>query len=338
MIRTKLLLTIMLLQAFGMVAMAQPRINPKQLKINGDYIHKATSTFFPERLFDYTRKSIYSFDKKNLDIGVTYEQVNGSLKTTVSVYIYPADDGVESRLRNEYTRSLQSIAYYSANGINATQYPVRYEGEKYICNGYKAETKLTGNDLSQLLVYECGTWFLKIRVTSNQADTTALNALEDKVVQNFDPARLTALHPLNEKANIYVSRAAIRDSTLLRSCIRSANTKIEWANENIDAGERASGFPDQHLYMHIASLLEFAKSAADGKHPRSAETQAYLDELNSIIDSGFIAEFIMEQFGMIMIVPEDVSFDFEGYRRWKQSHKITIDLNKRFILIAYGKD
>lgn len=34
MIQTKLLLTFMLLQAFGMVAMAQQRINPKQLKIN----------------------------------------------------------------------------------------------------------------------------------------------------------------------------------------------------------------------------------------------------------------------------------------------------------------
>ena len=336
MIRIKLFLTILLLLAFGTLSIEQSRTKPKQLNIKGDYIHPATNTLFPEHLFDCPRKSIYSFDKKNLDIGVTYEQETGNRKTTVSIYIYPAGSGVESRLRNEYMRSVQSIAYYSRNGMSATQYPIRFEGEKYSCNGYKAETRLSGADLSHLLIYECGTWFLKLRVTSNLADTSAIAALEDKIIQTFDPSRLTALKPLNESAKVYVAKAAIRDSTILGSVLRSANTKIEWALENIDAGERASGFPDQHLYMHIASLLEFVKYDKEKKIQKSKDTQAYLDELNMIIDSGFIAEFIMEQFGMIMIVPEDVSLDFEGYDQWKLSHKITIDLNKRFTLIEYG--
>ena len=337
MIRIKLTLSILLLLIYNLVAVGQPRTNPKKIKTKGDYIHTPSKTAFPEKLSDYQLKSIYSFDKKDLNIGVTYDAESGNQKTTISIYIYPANDGSEGRLRNEYINSLQSIANHTRNGLNATQYPVRFTGEKYICNGYKAETKLQDKEFSQLILYECGTWFLKLRITSNQLDTSAISKLEEQIIKMFDPSRLTSIKPLNLKADIYYAKAAFRDSTLLGSTMGSALKKIEWAAENIEEDERASGFPDLYLYMHIASLMEFVKFDKERNFSRSESTQLYLDELNSIIDSGFIAEFIMEQFGMIMIVPENVIFDFDGFDEWKQSNKITIDLNKRFYLIAYGQ-
>jgi len=337
MIRIKPILSILLFIIYSIIAIGQPRTNPKKIKTNGSYIHAPAKTTFPEKLNGYQLKSVYSFDKKNLNIGVTYDAESGNQKTTISVYIYPANDGSEGRLRNEYVNSLQSIANHTRNGLNATQYPVRFTGEKYICNGYKAETKLQDKELSQLILYECGTWFLKLRITSNQLDTSAISLLEEQIIKTFDPSRLTAIKPLNLKANIYISKAAFRDSTLLGSTISSASKKIEWAIDNIDENERTSGFPDLYLYMHIASLMEIVKFDKERNISKSESTQLYLDELNSIINSGFIAEFIMEQFGMIMIVPENVIFDFDGFDAWKQTNKITIDLNKRFYIIAYGQ-
>jgi len=333
----KLTLTVFLLLVCSLVASGQQRTKPKQIKVQGNYFHTPTKTTFPERLFDYQLKSVYSYDKKNSDIGVNYEKGSEGQKTTISIYIYPADDGAESRLRNEYLSALQSIAFYTRNGLIATQSPVRYTGEKFICNGFKAITKLQNNDLSELVLYECGTWFLKLRITSNNLDTAEFSTLEDEIMNTFDPSRLTALNPLNLKADIYIAKAAFSDSTLLGSTIAGATQKIDWAIENIDENERASGFPDLYLYMHIASLMEFVKFDKGKNTSKSKSTQTYLDELNSIFNSGYIAEFIMKQFGMVMIVPENVIFDFEGFEDWKQTNKITIDLNKRFYLVSYGQ-
>jgi len=337
MIRVKLTLLILLLLSYNLVAFGQPRTNPKKIRVNGNYLHAPTKTTFPERLYDFQLKSIYSFDKKDLNIGVTYDAESGNQTTTISIYIYPANDGSEGRLRNEYVNSLQSIANHTRNGLNATQYPVRFTGEKYICNGYKAEIKLQDKELSQLILYECGTWFFKLRITSNQLDTSAISMLEEQIIKTFDPSRFTALKPLNLKADMYFSKAAFRDSTMLGSTMGSGLKKLEWAMDNIDENERASGFPDLYLYMHIASLMEVVKFDKERNISKSELTQLYLDELNSIINSGFIAEFIMEQFGMIMIVPEDVIFDFDGFEEWKQTNKITIDLNEKFYVIAYGQ-
>lgn len=51
-------------------------------------------------------------------------------------------------------------------------------------------------------------------------------------------------------------------------------------------------------------------------------------ELNSIIDNGFLEEFIMEQFDMIMIVLDNLECDFEGFDAWKKDNPIHIDERK----------
>ena len=165
-----------------------------------------------------------------------------------------------------------------------------------------------------------------------------MSGLETEIIKTFDPSRLTALNPLKVKADIYFAKSTASDSTLLGSAMGSALQKVEWAAENIDENERASGFPDLYLYMHIASLMEFVKFDRDHNLSKTESTQKYLDELNLLIDSGFIAEFIMDQFGMVMIVPENVVFDFEGYREWEQANALTLDLHKRFYVIAYRQN
>jgi len=59
---------------------SQPRTNPKKLKAKGNYEHSRTLTQFPEILDDFERQSIFSFDKKNTNIGVTYERQDLEIK------------------------------------------------------------------------------------------------------------------------------------------------------------------------------------------------------------------------------------------------------------------
>ncbi len=331
----KRIISISILIVFVFQVQGQERKSPKKLKVNGDYIHSKTETNFPEQFENYKRIDVYSFDKKDENIGVTYENEINDKKTSFSIYLYPTEEASESRLKNEYFNSMQSIANFSKNGVNATQKLIRKVGEKYICNGIKAEMKNDKNELTQLTLFECGTWFYKIRLTTNELDSIQAENIEKKIIEKFEPTRLSGIKKLKTKANVYFAKAAFRDSIMLGSTMGSAYKKINWAIENVKENERASGFPDLYIDMHIESIKELLKFQEKYKYKKTQATIEYLEELNSIVESGFINEFLMEQYSMLLIVPDERKLNFDAYRKWKENKNLTIDLNKRYYVISY---
>lgn len=323
------------LTAFGQTDL---RSTPKKIKAKGDYLHTHSKTTFPLQFETFNRQSINSFDRSGKNVVVVYDRKIGNKSSTITIYIYPAGDGYEGRLKSEYITSMKSFANLSDNRLHATQFAVKHKGEKYVCNGFKAISKTSSTNFNQLTLYECGAWFFKIRLTSNELDSIQIADIENKILEKFDPSRLTALRPLNEKADVYFSKFAFRDSTLLGSAMGSAFKKIEWATENIKEDERASGFPSLYLEMQVQALKEFVKFHKEKKWTIKDEwTSNYLSELNAIIDAGFLNEFIMEQFDMIVIVPDNLTTDFEAFQKFKENSKLTIDLNQNFYVVLYGQ-
>lgn len=320
---------ILLLFELGQISYGQTPGPPKQLKVKGTFTHSPTTTEFPENIGTYQRQGVYSFDKKKENIGVTYK----SEQTTLSVYLYPAGDGSEGRLRNQYLQALQDIADVAKSGLHATQGYKYFSKDGYKINGFSAVTP--DEPKSQLTLFECGQWFFKIRITTSSLDTTQINVLEREVLNSFNPTRLVKISRLNSKADVYFAKAAFRDSLMLGSAMGSAFKKISWALDNVDSLERAAGFPDLYLGLQVESLKEFVQFEKRKKWNRQQSTTDYLNELNRIIDAGFLEEFIMEQFDMIMIVPQVVTLDFEGFQKWKQTNPTTINLNQRFYVVSY---
>lgn len=320
---------------YSLIGLSQDRREPKQLKTKGEYIHVATQSIFPVQFDNLTRTEVYSFNKANTNIGVVYEHQMADRYTVVSIYIYPAgDEGSEGRLRNEYTSSRNEIF---KPGSKVYQSPVKYV-DNYICNGIKAVCLDESSKQHLLTVYECGTWFLKMRITSDELDADQVAKLCDHLVNTYKPSRLTSLKPLLTKPNIYVAEASFADELLLGSISGSAFKKLQWANENISELEKSSGFPDQYLEMHIQAmeeLLEFRK-----KHPDMHVGQVskrYLEQIELIVNSGFIAEFIMSKHHEVLIVPGDLKLDYDGFEEWQRSNPITIDFNRLYYVISYGK-
>ena len=319
----------------------QARIQPKKINTKEDYSHFSTKMNFPKFLFgEYHRKSVYSFDKKNQNIGVKYEKNQNGEKITFSLFLYPAGDGYEGRLRGEYKKSLHS-AYLAMTkkGLHATQSAVQHKGEKYICNGFQGIFTNDNNDLSQLTVFESGTWFYKIRITSNQTDTTLLSNLEAKILKEFDPTVLTDLTLLDEKLDLYVLDAAFRDSMLLASALGSTIRKIDWVMENVDEKERATGFPDLYLNLHVEGLKAFMEVQHRDNFretKKSDFTANYLRELQLISDADFLNEFVMEQYEMILIIPENIPDKYDEYLKWKSQNNITINLNDKFYVFSFS--
>ncbi len=334
--RTNSTIIISFLFIFYSIAInGQDLLTPKKIKAKGEYIHGQTMTIFPDNFDSYQRKDIYSFDKKETNIGVVYENLQN--QSSISIYVYPAGDGYEGRLRKEYQKSMQSIANFSDNGIHATHFAVRHEGEKYICNGFKAIMAQEQHKYNSLTLFECGQWFLKVRITASGLDSVQIDSLERKIYSQYDPTRFTALNPLDSVANVYFLKTAFRDSVLLGSAMGSAYKKIEWALENVKENERASGFPDLYLNLQVESIKAFMEFQHRFNYKKSEFTKQYLNELQLISDAGFLAEYVMGQFGMILIIPQNTPSKYESYEKWKLSNKITVDLNQVFYVVSYGQ-
>ena len=334
---TKRIFSILII-IIGLNCQAQDLISPKKIRFKDGYEHKFSKTEFPQNLengFELTE--VYAFDKKKKNIGATYEK-NSEPKGKLNIYIYPAGDGTEDRLRTEYLTSMQSVANLADNGLGATQYPVKFSGKKFDCNGFKADFKSKNQENSNLSVYECGTWFLKLRLTTKEKDSTQISNLEQSVLETFNPSRLTEQKRLHPKASIYYGKAAFKDSIMLGSIMGSALKKLEWVMDNIPEKERASGFPGHYLELQLASFDEFIAFDKKYDFKKSEYTQNYLNQINSLIDSGFLDEFIMKEFSMVMIVPENHKFDFDGFEKWKAENEIAINLNELFYVISFNQE
>jgi hypothetical protein len=317
---------------------AQQLTKPKQIRFKEGYQHKSSNTLFPKILGDgYELTKVRAFDKKENNVGATYDKASEP-QGALTVYIYPAGDGTEDRLRSEYLNSMQEVANLTPAGLAAKQYPIKFSGNNFDCNGFKAAFKPASGGISSLAVYECGTWFFKYRLTSEEKDSLAYAKLEDMVLRAFDPSLLTEQKPLNEKSDVFFAKGAFQDSILLGSAMGSAFKKIEWVMENIPARERASGFPGHYLEMQLAALKEFVAFDKKYGYKKTEYTQQYLRQINSLIETGFLDEFVMDEFSMVMIVPENHVFDFEEYKKWRRENEIIVDLNKLFYVIAFGQN
>jgi hypothetical protein len=307
----------------------------KVINSKGEYVHEKTKVHFPVKIENYTRSTIISYNNSKDNISVSYTDQLSYGRTVYTIFIYPAGRASEGRLRKEYLNSLQAITYVNKAGITIRQYPITFEKDKYKVNGYKAVID-DKNGRSNLSVFECGKWFLKIRITNQNQDSLEIEKLEKRVTDIFCPTDIVRRYPLKLIATINYGDLAFADSLILGSSMGSAFSKIEWVNENVDSLERISGFPDLYLESHIESLKAFV--LFEKEHPgffRQKSTDDYLTQLNLLIDQGYVDEFIMEQFSMIMIVPKNHIFDFPNYYKWKLNNPIKINLNNKFYLIEY---
>ena len=218
----------------------QAQLKPKKIKSKSDYIHSATGFIFPLTVNEFNRESIYAFDKKKKDVGITYKA--NDLKTTISIYLYPAGAGTEDRLRNEYLKSMQSVANISDNGIKAEQHAISFKNENYKLNGFKSNIKDLDKE-SSLCVYECGEWFFKIRLSSEALDSSGMNQIEKEFLDLYKPTRLVKQSKLHPKASVYFAKTAFVDSLMLGSAMGSAYKKIDWAFENVDSLEARQRIP-----------------------------------------------------------------------------------------------
>lgn len=310
---------------------SQDLTNPKKIRSKGIYTHKYTNLEFPQNSGKLKRESIFEFNKKKSNIGVTYTQ--GTIKLTL--YIYPAGGAIDGRLRNEYRKSLQEIVMVEDHSMNFIQEPKIFELNGYKLVGLSAFSQ--DKRTTRLTVYECGEWFYKIRISGTRHDSLLIDNIEKQIMDNWNPIALVKHSNLETKAYITVAPIILRDSLMLGTIMGSAIKKLEWAFNNTDSLERAAGFPDMYLNMHVTSfkeLVEFKKRKVYWE--ATPETYNFLEDVENIISHNFVEEFILEEYGYLMLVSDDVHLDIEEYKQWLLENNISIGLDEtKYYLILF---
>lgn len=308
---------------------------PTELDVIGDYVHESTLIVFPKSINDLVRTEIISFDKNKTNIGVSYKTTNGS----VTIYIYPAGIADADRLKSEFYSSLKSIATISGKEIEASQSPFEYSKKRYALIGLNAE--IGKNNLSEksiLTLFECGKWFLKIRITSNQSELSELYALRDTIIAHFSPVDIVQRYPLKQKVNILFAPAILNDSLMMYSVMMGAFKHSSWVLQNVDSLQRCSGFPGLYLTEYTESLLamvEGSKNRTRFKGPRDPDFDEFIQSLSKIIENGYLNEFVMDEYNMLLITPENLTLNLDGYRRWAGANIKHGILDTRYYIIEY---
>jgi hypothetical protein len=325
--------TLVFLLLYSILIYGQERQSPKLIKSKGNYVHSFTKMKFPEQIDDYERKTIYSFTKANDDVEITYAKAE---TTTVAISLYPAGVGAEGRLRNEFLKTIKTVSKSENTIFDFVQRPVQRIGSKYVCNGFKAVSAWkTKNITADYILYECGTWFLKIIINSVDLDSSQVERLEEKILTKYDPTKLTELKPLSVKSDFFVAPALGSDRSRAKYILNSGLKKLKWAKDNVPENERASGFPDLYLNMHIEAFKEFAECKETG-HRAGNDVAKLIDDVNMIINAGYLPEFIMKQYHMVMIVPDGMKLDFAGYEKFAKEHNNpALNINTHYYLIVY---
>lgn len=301
-----------------------------------NYIHTPSQTTFPIYMGEYKRSKVLG-ESNSDQINVMYRLPSKAKKPSFIITISRSEDAVEGRLRNEYRNDIQKVAEVEKLPLPLPTV-LREVGNKYTCYGVAGTFTLADSTLTQLRVYECGTWMMKILFSTLYTKQNQLEAFADSIVRRLDPTRLTSLTPLNTNASISFERELLIDTVFTPAMIAAGMSKVEWAQKNVWPREKASGFPDLYFNMHVHAIDTYLEEAAKKNLTSSATAAAYYKDLKAIKEAGFMSEFIMDQFSGIVIISPAIRLDFNRYYKWLETQKLTVNLNKPWYNIVYRKN
>lgn len=297
---------------------SQQRNQPTEIKSKSDFTHK-TGIIFPKEWNGFKRDRLVSYDQGNNNIGVTYYFKANKNITNISIYIYPAEVSNEN-LRDQFLSFKTVVHRNSTNQPDISPEFVKLKSDKVIVKGLKSyfDYNLIVPDFmkgqkeqvnkSFFAVYDCGKWNIKFRISVENGNLDRLKQLESSLISNFDPVKIAEKYPLEDgkNANILVSKTAQRDSLMLKAIIDEAETKKEWLNTNKSIEELSSGISDFEIESHVSSIQQKLKFYNENKDKTKGSdvTKSYFENLNKIVDNGFLKDFIYAQTFGVVIYPE----------------------------------
>lgn len=298
-----------------------------------DFYHTASQTLFPYRMGIFKRSHIKSVGKATKQVIVTYETANGS---KITIHLTPNSEGSEGRLRNSYLQALSKFSLHLPKGVQPTHTMLQFKGVDYDTNGIQGNYQKGGELIARCSVYECGSWILGITETreSNEQQQILDNASE-QLLQHLNPSHLVALQPFNLKSNLEFDKKNLQNNPTVGALWASAMKKLEWAETHISPRERAAGFPDLYLGMHIAAAEEYIAILSQKRLPNNSKERQFYHQIRQIQSAGFLPEFFMQHYDNLLLTTDGFELYPADYELWKEENGIRIAWKDKLYNIVY---
>jgi hypothetical protein len=205
-----IVLSLLLTVALLLGSTAIQAYKQKKITISGDYTHENTRIIFPESYDSYTREDITFFNKDRSDIEVSYYSDHLIKDPHFTVNIYPAPVAMEYRLKDEFFTRLHAITSAGNQEIKVKTSHLRISKDGYSVIGLSA-TIIEDNLKTVLVLFECGKYFLKYRISSKMVDTGEIKRISLKLIDRFSPIEIVKKQSLILGADIYVSQGCTTD-------------------------------------------------------------------------------------------------------------------------------
>ena len=307
---------------------------PKKINIQDDFVHKKTNTLFPINWDSFKRESITIFDKDSTNVGVNYIINNSNQDLKLTIYVYPAPTAIEHRIRDEYFNCLQAIATASNQGINTSPKHKRVSKDGYKVIGLSG-TISNQNLKTVLVLFECGKYFLKYRISSSIIDTSVLIDISNKLVDKFSPIEIVKKQPLLQGATIHISPGITSDTSCLNAILGAVFAKSIWVNKQVDSLEKCSGYPSLYFEEQKVTIDSMLNKWERIKH-NNTKFDYYFNDLSTIRKAGILNEFICDQYSNTLLLPDYIKLDWEKYEIWKRKNITTFRLVGQYLyLIGY---
>jgi hypothetical protein len=176
-----------------------------------------------------------------------------------------------------------------------------------------------------LVLFECGKYFLKYRVSSATADTNILKDISNKLIDKFSPIDIVKKQPLLQGVDVHISPAITTDTICLFAIFAAVKSKIDWVYKNVDSLERCSGFPSLYFEEQKTSIDSMLNKWESLKHNNSRYNK-FFDDLVMIRKSGYLNEFICDQYWSTLLLPDNIKLDWDNYEIWKRRNNPTVKL------------
>lgn len=297
---------------------------PRNINISGSYKNPQTDFIFTELWNGFYRQKITSFNKDASDIGITYTNNDSREDLKFTVFIYPAPVATEHRIQGEFYSCLKAIAIESKQWIHTTPGHLKVSKDGYKVLGLTAAINQE-NFNSVLVLFECGKFFLKYRISSSKKDTSELNNLSKKLITRFSPIDIVKKHPLNILSTLHVSPGIVKDTACLDAVLAAAAAKIKWVYTNVDSLEKCSGYPSLYFEEQKIPIDSMLREWESSKHNNTIHDK-YFNDLIAIRDSGFLNEFIYDQYEGILLLPDSIKLNMESYEKWRNRNHPTVKL------------
>ncbi len=278
----------------------------------GPYEHAGSGAVFPAKVGALERGRLHAYDGAERDVSAAYGLEDRML---ITAYVYPAGRAQSGRLPSHFLRVIGEMEQAAPRIELLERRLAPLEGPPEGIAGFEARFRTgDGVKLDRVQVFQCGHWFLKLRVTHFSGYTELMEQNLAELRERISCHGIAARNPAGEIKQVQLDQA-LSDGDAARWVAYGVG-RITWMQTTMTPAQRAYGVPDQDYRFHhfaLTQALELHRGMTDSKSPT-------FDALAKIEAAGMLDEFIWLTYMPSLDPPEDLGLELQAFEAWFAQH------------------